>query len=65
MSKPASPWPLAIEFQKPEVRFVTLQILMRKAAAVVGKPIVESIDEDEDKFEEQDHEQNETSAADR
>ena len=62
MSKSASPWPLAIEFQLPEVSFVTPQILMRKAA-VVGKPIVEPIDEDEDKFEEQDHEQNKISAS--
>jgi hypothetical protein len=62
MINPLPTWPLAIEFQQPEVSFVTPQILMRKAAAVVGKPIVESID-DEDKFEEQDHEQNEIAAS--
>jgi len=52
MIEPLPTWPLAIEFQQPEVSFVTPQLSLRKAAAVVGKPIVELID-DEDKFEEQ------------
>jgi hypothetical protein len=59
MDKPSAPWPLAIEFQLPEVSFVTPQILMRKATAT-RKRIVEPI-EDEDKLEE--HEQNKNSAS--